>query len=133
MTLLLIGLILITTDLSETRWYLLINTVIVVLIPAVGYRCPVATNTRQQPVRDWYVLALLIALFFECIHLIPKINPNDKDHWLIAADMWLFGGATSHSPPGIHYHALADRTSPMGLCQFLFPAVLFMPQDLPEK
>ena len=92
MTLLLIGLLVVTTDLSDTRWFLLFNMVIVVLILAVAYRCPVATGNRRQPVRDWYVLALLIALFFECIHLIPKINPNDKDHWLIAVDLWLFGG-----------------------------------------
>ncbi|MBI3098461.1 MAG: hypothetical protein HYY93_09510, partial [Planctomycetes bacterium] len=39
----------------------------------------------------WYPVAVILIVFRELYFLIPAVNPQDVDDWLIQADLTLFG------------------------------------------
>ena len=69
-----------------------INIAIMLLIIATVFAQRFATSKLFSVYRDWYVLPLLVAIFMEHNMLVPLINPNDIDSYLIKIDYSLFFG-----------------------------------------
>lgn len=91
----------------------------------------VATLSRlgQAPwirfIRDWYVLAFLIAMYLENRVLIPLINPRVYDGLILSVDRMLFFG---HDPT-----ALMERIMHPGLTevfQLVYASFYFLPLSL---
>ncbi len=92
MIIILNALILVFAPFREAGTVFMINILMLILIAAISGIDRIAPHPWIRPVRDWYVVAILIAIYMEHNRLVPLINPHDFDNLFIALDRHLCGG-----------------------------------------
>ncbi|MCX7678031.1 MAG: phosphatase PAP2 family protein [Spirochaetes bacterium] len=90
MALFLNSLIIIFSDIIVVPIIFTINVCIMVLIVVTAYVQRYTNSPLFKIYRDWYILVFLVTIFMEHNTLVPIINPNDVDNFLIRVDYVLF-------------------------------------------
>ncbi len=103
----------------------LINCLIILGVLAINIAQIRFHHLWVHYLKDWYVVALLLIIYLENRRLIPLINPQDFDLFLIEADRFLFLG---HDPTIL----MEKITCPIltEVLQIIYASFYFLPLSL---
>ncbi len=103
----------------------LINCLIILGVLAINIAQRRLHHLWVHYLKDWYVVALLLIIYLENRRLIPLINPQDFDLFLIEADRFLFLG---HDPTIL----MEKITCPIltEVLQIIYASFYFLPLSL---